>query len=72
MRAAIYVINRLPQPKLNFMTPVEKLFGVKPNVSHLRVFGSVCYVFVPDHLRSKFGKKAVRCVFTGYDSERKG
>ncbi|KAJ8632434.1 hypothetical protein MRB53_025770 [Persea americana] len=54
------------------MTPVEKLFGVKPNVSHLRVFGSVCYVFVPDHLRSKFEKKAVRCVFTGYDAERKG
>ena len=72
MRTATYVINRLPQPKLNFMSPVEKLFGVKPNVCHLRVFGLVCYVFVPDHLRSKFEKKAVRCVFTGYDTERKG
>ncbi|KAJ8642637.1 hypothetical protein MRB53_004385 [Persea americana] len=72
MRTATYVINCLPQPKFNFMSPVEKLFGVKPNVSHLRVFGSVCYVFVPDHLRSKFEKKVVRCVFTGYDTERKG
>lgn len=31
-----------------------------------RVFGFVCYVFVPDHLRSKFDKKAIRCIFVGY------
>nr|CAD1838168.1 unnamed protein product [Ananas comosus var. bracteatus] len=41
-------------------------------VSHFRVFGCVCYVFVPDHLRSKINKKATRCIFVGYDSERKG
>lgn len=41
-------------------------------VSHLKVFGCVCYVFVPDHLRSKFEKKAIRCIFVGYDDTRKG
>ncbi|KAE8736044.1 hypothetical protein F3Y22_tig00000218pilonHSYRG00253 [Hibiscus syriacus] len=41
-------------------------------VSYFRVFGCVCYVFVPDHLRSKFDKKVVRCIFVGYDSQRKG
>ncbi|KAE8676544.1 hypothetical protein F3Y22_tig00111584pilonHSYRG00119 [Hibiscus syriacus] len=66
------VINRLPQPRLGFVSPFEKLWNIKPTVSYFRVFGCVCYVFVPDHLRSKFDKKAVRCIFVGYDSQRKG
>ena len=40
-------------------------------VSHFRVFGSVCYVFVPDHLSSKFEKKAIHCIFMGYDDQIK-
>ncbi|KAE8705435.1 hypothetical protein F3Y22_tig00110429pilonHSYRG01243 [Hibiscus syriacus] len=72
MRTAAFVINRLPQPRLGFVSPFEKLWNIKPTVSYFRVFGCVCYVFVPDHLRSKFDKKAVRCIFVGYDSHRKG
>jgi hypothetical protein len=45
---------------------------VKPVASRLKVFGCVCYVFVPDHLQSKFEKKAIWCIFVGYDDERKG
>ncbi|KAM1788828.1 hypothetical protein ACFX11_039064 [Malus domestica] len=45
---------------------------MKPTVSYFRVFGCVCYVFVPNHLRSKFDKKAVRCIFVGYDRQIKG
>ncbi|KAM2723556.1 hypothetical protein EV1_026500 [Malus domestica] len=72
MRTAAFVINRLPQPRLEFVSPFEKLWIMKPTVSYFRVFGCVCYVFVPNHLRSKFDKKAVRCIFVGYDSQRKG
>ncbi|KAE8676439.1 hypothetical protein F3Y22_tig00111614pilonHSYRG00169 [Hibiscus syriacus] len=72
MRTAAFVIDRLPQPRLGFVSPFEKLWNIKPTVSYFRVFGCVCYVFVPDHLRSKFDKKAVRCIFVGYDSQRKG
>uniref|UniRef100_A0A2N9HY47 Integrase catalytic domain-containing protein n=1 Tax=Fagus sylvatica TaxID=28930 RepID=A0A2N9HY47_FAGSY len=72
MRTAAFVINRLPQPRLEFVSPFEKLWNMKPTVSYFRVFGCVCYVFVPNHLRSKFDKKAVRCIFVGYDSQRKG
>ena len=46
MRTVTYIINRLPQPKLGFMSPHELLWKVKPVVSHLKVFGCVCYVFV--------------------------
>ena len=44
---------------------------MKPTVSYFRVFGCVCCVFVPDHLRSKFDKKAIRCIFLRYDNRRK-
>lgn len=67
-----YVINRLPQPKLGFKSPHELLRKVKPNASHLKVFGCVCYVFVPDHLRKKFERKAIQRIFVGYDDARKG
>ena len=30
---------------------------MKPTVSHFKVFGCVCYVFVPGYLRSKFEKR---------------
>ena len=43
------------------------LWKVKPVVSHLKVFGCVCYVFASDHQRSKFEKKGIRCIFVGYD-----
>jgi len=72
MRTAAHVINKLPQPRLEFVSSFEKLWNKKPTVSYLRVFSCVCYVFVPDHLRSKIDKKAVRCIFVGYDNQRKG
>jgi Integrase core domain len=72
MKAAVYVINRLPQARLGFISPYEKLWDTKPSVSYFRVFGCVCYVFVPNQERSKFDKKAVRCIFVGYDDQRKG
>ncbi|KAJ0017078.1 hypothetical protein Pint_11086 [Pistacia integerrima] len=72
MRTVALVINKLPQQRLGFVSPFEKLWDMKPTVSYFRVFGCVCYVFVPDHLRSKFDKKVVRCIFVGYDNQRKG
>lgn len=72
MKTTVHIVNRLPQAKLGFKTPYEKLWRVKATVSHFRVFGCVCYAFVPGHLCSKFDKKAVRGIFVGYDEQRKG
>ncbi|GFS38668.1 hypothetical protein Acr_00g0058830 [Actinidia rufa] len=38
----------------------------------LDVFGGVKQALISDHLRSKFDKKAIRCIFVGYNNERKG
>ncbi|KAJ9523465.1 hypothetical protein QJQ45_007156 [Haematococcus lacustris] len=48
------------------LTPWESFFGVKPDLSGLRVFGSVVWVHVPAHKRSKLEAKAVWGVFVGY------
>ncbi|KAE8672542.1 tir-nbs resistance protein [Hibiscus syriacus] len=39
MRTAAFLINRLPQQRLGFVSPFEKLWNIKPTVSYFRVFG---------------------------------
>jgi len=54
------------------MTLEEKFTHKKPNVSHLRVFGCIAYVHVPDEKRSKLNPKAEKCIFIRYSLEQKG
>ncbi|KAM1781561.1 hypothetical protein ACFX11_040126 [Malus domestica] len=47
MRIAAFVINRLPQPRLGFVLPFEKLWNMKPTVSYFRVLAMyVMYLFL--------------------------
>ncbi|KAK3010974.1 hypothetical protein RJ639_010854 [Escallonia herrerae] len=71
MRCACHVINRLP-PWLGIKSPFELLYNVKPDVSHLRVFGSICFVHVSKSDRTKLDPKSKKCLFIGYDLNRKG
>src|SRR5882724_12961897 len=45
----------------NNVTPYEKVFGHAPFISHLCMFGSKCYIKVPDKNRSKLDDKAREC-----------
>jgi len=65
-------MNRTPTAAVHGMTPEEKFTGKKPDVSHLRVFGCITYVHVPDEKRSKLDPKAKKCILIGYSSEQKG
>jgi len=69
---AVYIMNRTPTTIVHGMTPKEKYSGRKPNLSHLKVFGCIAYVHVPDELRTKLDPKAEKCVFIGYSLEQKG
>ena len=63
---AIYLKNRSPTKCLGFKTPFEALFGFKPAVSHLRIFGSKTYAHIPKADRKKLDPKALKCIFVGY------
>ncbi|ERN09340.1 hypothetical protein AMTR_s00162p00033520 [Amborella trichopoda] len=68
----MHIINRLPQPKLGFITPYEKLWKIKATVIYFKVFGSTFYVLIPKTLHNKLEKKTLRCIFVRYDTDRKG
>jgi hypothetical protein len=53
------------------MTSKEKFTGKKPDVSHLRMFGHIAHVHVPDEKRSKLDLKAEKCIFIGYSLKQK-
>ena len=64
---AAYLRNRVPTRGRKDVTPYELWFGKKPNIGHLRVFGSPAYVRIPDTKRKKFDPKSRKTVFVGYD-----
>ena len=72
MSTAIYIINRTPTAAVHNVTPEERYSGKKPDLSHLKVFVCICYVHVPDELRTKLDAKDEKCIFLGYSLEHKG
>ena len=62
----IYVLNRVASHTLHGETPFTKWYGYKPDVSHFKEFGSVCYAHVPKQVRAKLDNKAQECLFLGY------
>lgn len=69
---AAYVINRSPSRVLAEVTPYEKWTGKKPNISHLKIFGSKAMVHVPKQNRLKWDRKSKPLVFVGYCENTKG
>jgi Integrase core domain/GAG-pre-integrase domain/gag-polypeptide of LTR copia-type len=67
---ATYLINRLPSPKLNNLSPLEILKNRKIDLEHIRVFGCICFVHIKR--TDKLDKNAVKTVFLGYSSTKKG
>lgn len=69
---AAYLVNRSPTRSIGGKTPEEMWTGRKPNLKHLRIFGSNVMVHVPKVKRRKFDSKAVKGIFVGYCEDTKG
>ena len=71
VNTANYLINRGPTRANHGKTP-EQLYTKKiPDVSHLKTFGCICFVHVPQENRQKLSSKTTMGVFIGYDDASK-
>jgi len=68
---AAYLKNRSPTTSLDLTTPFEALFGYKPVVKHLRVFGNKSFAHMPKEDRKKIESKAIKCIVVRYCIEFK-
>jgi hypothetical protein len=70
---AVHLYNRTPIQRLKWLTPFQIIHDETPDVSHLRVFGSAAYVFLPEDIRAnKLAPKSELMVFLGYPDGVKG
>jgi hypothetical protein len=70
VKTACYLSNRVPTRALYKITPFEVYTGQRPNLAHLKVFGSAAFIHVQD--RKKLDPKSRQLVFVGYDLQTKG
>jgi hypothetical protein len=73
MQTYVYLKNKSPHKALYRTTPHELWTGKKPNLSHLRVFGTMAYVRVRREVYagSKLAPKAELLRFVGYSDQHK-
>ena len=69
IQCAVHLINRTAS---NGITPYEKFHGQRPNLTHLKVFGCLCFVSTLKQGKHKFLERAQECVFLGYSANKKG
>jgi hypothetical protein len=67
----VYIINQTPTTAIHGMTLEEKFIGKKLDISHLKVFGCITYMHVPNEKRSKLDPKVEKCIFIGYSLKQK-
>jgi len=67
VNTATYLHSRSPSTSLNCCTPYEVLNGQKPELQHLRRFGSAVHKLIPPEQRNaKSSSHSQQCVILGY------
>ena len=66
-----YIQNRVPHKSVVGATPFEALHGHKPNVSHLRVFGSKAWARIPIDKRKAFQSQSIKFILLAYVEDAK-
>ena len=66
----VYTVNRVSTKTAPF-TPYQNCFGTKPDISNLRIFGSIAYVHIPKVERKKLDSKSISFLLVGYCTTQK-
>ena len=70
---ATHVYNRTLLRCLNWQTPYQLLYGDKPSIGHLKVFGCGAYVFIPAEIcKNKLAPKSELMTYLGNAPGMKG
>ena len=72
VKAKLHTYNITPIKRLDYKTPTELWSGIKPNISHLQVFGCQAWVHILRKRRHKLEPKSREMIFVGYEPGSKG
>ncbi|KAH7556718.1 hypothetical protein BM1_06152 [Bipolaris maydis] len=64
--AAVYLYNRTPHSSINFRTPFEAKYGIKPNINNIKIWGSLAYRKEPKEFVGKLDSRVQPYYLTGY------
>ena len=65
---AVYLYNRTPHSSIQFQTPFKAKYGYKPDISNIRIWGSLAYRKEPEEFLSKLDSRVQPFYLTSYIS----
>lgn len=65
MRDRVYILKRLPKKALVGEIPYEAWSGTKPKLDHVRIFGCLAHVKVPNVGVGKLNDRSVAMIYIG-------
>jgi hypothetical protein len=68
---ANYLLNHFLTRAIPLVTPIERWYGRKLSVNHIRVFGCVAWAHIYDDCKKKLDAKSHACIMMGYSEESK-
>jgi hypothetical protein len=72
LNCAKYIQNRSPHRSVKDKTPYEAWSGLKPEVTHFRIFSSYAWARIPSKKRKALDPQSTECIFVEYPDCVKG
>lgn len=67
VNTAVYILNRTPTTDDKIETPYDKMYNKRPYLNHMKKFGCVAYMHIPESQRVKLDAKSQKMTFAGYE-----
>jgi hypothetical protein len=67
-----YIQNISPHSSVKDKTSYEAWSGLKPEVTHFRIFDSCAWAWIPSEKRKELDPQSTECIFVGYPDGVKG